>query len=494
MSNIIAIDQGTTSSRTIIFDDRGSVISHAQKEFQQFYPKNGWVEHDLDEIWKTQVETVLEAFNSSGLKTSDIASIGITNQRETLAVWERKTGNPLHKAIVWQDRRTANLISKIKNEKMEKEIRNKTGLPLDPYFSGTKIKWILDHCPEIYDKAKRGEVCFGTIDSWLIYKLTSGKNFLTDVTNASRTLLMDINKGQWDKELTELMGIEIDWLAEILPSSGYFGSTNILGSSVPINSVAGDQQSALFGQFCFQIGDVKNTYGTGCFILAYTGNNRVESSNNLLTTVAWQLSNNPINYALEGSVFIGGAAIQWLRDGLEIIENSIDVNQLAKTVNDTRGVYVVPAFTGLGAPYWDPKARGIITGLTRGTTKAHIARAVLESIALQSAEVIQGMSKDLDSPVLSIRADGGASASNLLMTMQADYSGCKVLRPSTLETTALGTALLAALGKGLYSSPNELSKVIKPEKIFLPKMNKEKREKKLKEWKKVVSAAMFLTS
>ena len=490
MTHIIALDQGTSSSRTIIFTAAGQIVCSAQKEFTQHYPKPGWVEHDAEEIWNTQLTILQDAVKKSGLKPGDFAAIGITNQRETLAVWDRKTGKPLHRAIVWQDRRTADMIAGMRTPALEKSVREKTGLPLDPYFTGTKIKWILENNPDIKSKAAKGEVCFGTIDAWLLFRLTGGKSFATDASNASRTLLMNIHKGGWDKELTDWIGVSADSLPEIHANDHAFGETDAAGFRLPVCGMAGDQQSALFGQLCFEPGDVKNTYGTGCFILAFTGNKAVPSKNNLLTTVAWKLNGKPTEYALEGSVFVAGAAIQWLRDGLGLISSAPEVNPLAEKVQDTDGVYFVPAFTGLGAPYWNPNARGAIVGLTRGTTSAHIARAALESLALQSAEVFDAMSADLGKPIRSIKVDGGACMSDLLMKMQADFTGCEVVRPKTIETTALGAALLAALGKGIYKDRQEMAKAIEHEKTFRPTLSEEARTKKRKAWKKAVATTI----
>ena len=489
-SYILSFDQGTTSSRSIIFNKEGNIVSVAQKEFTQMFPQPGWVEHDANEIWSTQIGTAAEAITKAGLAVKDIHAIGITNQRETTVVWDKETGEPVYNAIVWQDRRTSAYCDELKKEGYEEVIQQKTGLVIDAYFSGTKLKWILDNISGIREKALQGKILFGTIDCWLLWKLTSGQVHATDVTNASRTMLFNISTLEWDDELLKLLDIPASVLPQVRSSSELYGHTqNILTSSnIPIAGIAGDQQAALFGQMCIQPGMLKNTYGTGCFMLMNTGTKPVHSKNNLLTTIAWQL-NGETNYALEGSVFIAGAVVQWLRDGLHIIRNSADVETLAAQVHDSGGVYIVPAFAGLGAPYWNQHARGTITCITRGSTAAHFARAALESIAYQTMDVINAMQADAGITVAELRVDGGATANNLLMQFQSDLLNTKVIRPQITETTALGAAYLAGLATGFWSSLDEVQKQWQIEKIFTPACNDETRSSWAKGWQKAIQAA-----
>ncbi len=491
---ILSLDQGTTSSRAIIFDKKGSIVATAQKEFTQIFPQPGWVEHDANEIWSTQLGVATEAVLKAGLTVNDIAAIGITNQRETTVVWDRDTHLPICNAIVWQDRRTAEYCDKLKKEGHAETIQQKTGLVTDAYFSGTKVKWILDNVEGARDKAQKGELCFGTIDSWLLWKLTNGKVHATDVSNASRTLLYNIHTLQWDQDLLKLFGIPESMLPEVRSSSEIYGHTeNILtATQVPVSGIAGDQQSALFGQMCTQPGMVKNTYGTGCFMLMNTGTKPVASKNNLLTTIAWKV-NGEVQYALEGSVFIGGAVVQWLRDGLKIIQTSGDVEALAVKAEDNGGVYFVPAFTGLGAPYWNQHARGIIVGITRGSSDAHIARAAIESIAFQSMDLMNAMEADAGLPIKEVRVDGGATVNNQLMQFQSDILNTQVIRPQVTETTALGAAYLAGLAVGYWNSIDELQQYWQKDKAFTPSMNDEKRNDLQKNWKKAVKAAQAWT-
>lgn len=487
---ILSLDQGTTSSRAIVFDKKGSIVATAQKEFTQIFPQPGWVEHDANEIWSTQLGVATEAVLKAGLTINDIAAIGITNQRETTVVWDRDTHLPICNAIVWQDRRTADYCDKLKKEGHAETIQQKTGLVTDAYFSGTKVKWILDNVEGARDKAQKGELCFGTIDSWLLWKLTNGKVHATDVSNASRTLLYNIHTLQWDQDLLKLFGIPESMLPEVRSSSEVYGHTeNILtATQVPVSGIAGDQQSALFGQMCTQPGMVKNTYGTGCFMLMNTGTKPVASKNNLLTTIAWKV-NGEVQYALEGSVFIGGAVVQWLRDGLKIIQTSADVEALAIKAEDNGGVYFVPAFTGLGAPYWNQHARGIIVGITRGSSDAHIARAAIESIAFQSMDLMNAMEADAGLPIKEVRVDGGATVNNQLMQFQSDILNTQVIRPQVTETTALGAAYLAGLAVGYWNSIDELQQYWQKDRTFTPSMNDEKRNELQKNWKKAVKAA-----
>lgn len=487
---ILSLDQGTTSSRAIVFDKQGNIIATAQKEFTQIFPQPGWVEHDANEIWSTQIGVASEAIVRAGLTANDIAAIGITNQRETTVVWDRKTHKPICNAIVWQDRRTAAYCDSLKKDGHAETIRKKTGLVTDAYFSGTKVKWILDNVEGARKKAENGELCFGTIDSWLLWKLANGKVHATDVSNASRTLIYNIHSHQWDKELLDLMGIPENMLPEVKSSSEVYGHTQntLSAASIPVSGIAGDQQSALFGQMCTQPGMVKNTYGTGCFMLMNTGTKPVESNNNLLTTIAWKI-NNEVVYALEGSVFIAGAVVQWLRDGLKIIKTSGDVEGLAAKVEDNGGVYIVPAFTGLGAPYWNQHARGTIVGITRGSTDAHIARAAVESIAFQSMDVLKAMEADAGLPIKQVRVDGGATVNDQLMQFQSDILNTAVIRPKVTETTALGAAYLAGLAVGFWNDIAELQQYWQKDKEFGPSMENEKKEALQKNWKKAVNAA-----
>ncbi len=466
---ILALDQGTTSSRAIIFDQEGQIVTSAQKEFQQYYPQSGWVEHDAQEIWSTQLSVATEAVAQAGLKASSIAAIGITNQRETAVIWERATGRPIHPAIVWQDRRTANYCDSLKNQGHTHMIREKTGLLIDAYFSASKINWILDNVAGARKKAENGELAFGTVDSWLVWNLTGGEKHITDISNASRTMLYNINTLEWDDELLELFAVPKSMLPEVKSSSEVFGETgaNILAAKIPIAGIAGDQQAALFGQLCTKTGMVKNTYGTGCFMLMNIGDKPVLSNNNLVTTIAWKIGDK-VSYALEGSIFIGGAIVQWLRDGLGIIRNSADVEELALKVRDTDGVYLVPAFAGLGAPHWDPYARGTIVGLTRGSNASHIARAALEGIAFQTVDILRAMEADANTEIKELRVDGGATANNLLLQFQADILQTSVVRPQITETTAIGAAYLAGLAVGLWKSTDDIQNQWQIDKTFAP--------------------------
>jgi glycerol kinase len=473
MSFILALDQGTTSSRALVFDHDGNIRGLAQKEFRQIFPEPGLVEHDAEEIWASQLGVVVEAIARAGGTAADIAAIGITNQRETTVVWDRRTGKPIHNAIVWQDRRTAGECDRLKAQGLEATFRAKTGLVLDPYFSGTKLAWLLDHVPGARARAEAGELAFGTIDSWLVWNLTGGERHLTDASNASRTLLFNIHDGTWDPELLALLRIPPHILPEVVPSSEVYGETaaRFFSARVPISGIAGDQQAALFGQLCDRPGMVKNTYGTGCFMLMQTGERPVLSERNLLTTVACRLGGHT-EYALEGSVFVAGAAVQWLRDGLGIIRNSADIEALAASVPDNGGVYLVPAFAGLGAPHWDPYARGTLLGITRGTTAGHIARATLESIAFQTADLLEAMEADAGTPLAELRVDGGATANNLLMQFQADLIGVPVVRPKVRETTALGAAYLAGLAIGYWQDRFEIGRLWQTEQTFVPAMDR----------------------
>lgn len=484
---ILSLDQGTTSSRAIVFNKKGQIISVAQKDFKQHFPKSGWVEHDPQEIWATQSAVMIESLANEGIKTSEIAAIGITNQRETTVVWDRKTGKPLYNAIVWQDRRTSAYCDELKEAGKAQVITKKTGLILDAYFSATKIKWILDNVEGARDRAEKGELAFGTIDTWLIWKLTSGKTHATDISNASRTMIFNIHEEKWDKELLQLFDIPENMLPEVKESSELFGETSgdILSHKIPISGVAGDQQAALFGQLCTQSGMAKTTYGTGCFLVMNTGEKPVTSQNKLLTTVAWKV-NGKINYALEGSVFIGGAAIQWLRDGMEMFGHAKESEKLAISLNDNDGVYFVPALSGLGAPHWDQDARGAFFGLTRGTTIAHMTRAALEAIAYQVNDVLKAMEKDSGEVTKELRVDGGATANNFLMQFQSDILGCKITRPKIIETTAIGAAFLAGLAVGFWKDEEELKSLWEADKSFEPNMDKEKVEKYLHFWHKAV--------
>ena len=487
---ILSFDQGTTSSRAIIFGQKGSIVSLAQKEFTQIFPQPGWVEHDANEIWSTQFGVAAEAISKAGLSAENIAAIGITNQRETTVVWYRNTGMPVYNAIVWQDRRTASFCDELKAAGTDKLIQQKTGLIVDAYFSATKIKWILDNVAGAREKANNGQLCFGTIDTWLIWNLTKGKVHVTDVSNASRTMLCNIHTLQWDGELQEIFGIPGNMLPQIRSSSEVYGHTqNILSAhNIPIAGIAGDQQSALFGQMCTQPGMVKNTYGTGCFMLMNTGEKPVASTNNLLTTVAWKV-NGITHYALEGSVFIAGAIIQWLRDSLGIIKTSAEVEILAAKVKDSEGVYVVPAFAGLGAPHWNQHARGIITGLTRGSNASHIARAALDSIAYQTMDVLKAMEADAGISIKELRVDGGATINNMLMQFQSDIMNTTVIKPVITETTALGAAYLAGLAVGYWPNMEAIQHQWQVDKKFTATMQEEERNKLTRQWQRSVKTA-----
>ncbi|HMU45460.1 MAG TPA: glycerol kinase GlpK [Chitinophagaceae bacterium] len=488
---ILALDQGTTSSRSMLFDQQGNIISVAQKEFKQIFPQPGWVEHDANEIWSTQFGTMAEAVAKAHINMKQVAGIGITNQRETTVVWDRKTGHPIYNAIVWQDRRTASYCDELKAAGKKNTIQQKTGLIIDAYFSATKLKWILDNVKDARKKAANGELAFGTIDTWLTWKLTNGDVHVTDVSNASRTMLFNIQTMQWDDELLKLFDIPVAVLPEVKPSSKIYGVTgNIVPDSrIPVAGIAGDQQSALFGQMCTQPGMVKNTYGTGCFMLMNTGEKVIASKNNLLTTVAWQI-NDKTEYALEGSVFIAGAVVQWLRDELKIIRNSKEVEVLAAQVADTDGVFIVPAFAGLGAPHWNQHARGSIFGLTRGSSNAHIAKAALESIAFQAYDVLKAMQADSGIEIKELRVDGGATVNDQLMQFQSDILDCNVVRPKITETTALGAAYLAGLAVGYWKSVGEIQQQWQVEKTFTAGMTTEKRNQLITGWQRAVKAAI----
>ena len=487
MPFLLALDQGTTSSRAIVFTEAGVPVASAQREFGQLFPRPGWVEHDPRDIWETQVGVAAQALREAGLGGTDVAAIGITNQRETTVIWERATGRPIANAIVWQDRRTTAACERLRAEGLEPLIRQKTGLVLDAYFSGTKAAWLLDHLPGARRLADQGQLAFGTIDSWLIWNLTGGACHVTDPSNASRTMLYNIHTGDWDDDLLRILDVPRSILPEIRGSSDLHGVTNAAGlpAGIPIGGIAGDQQAALFGQLCTRRGMVKNTYGTGCFMLMNTGTTPVVSANSLITTVAWRIGGRT-DYALEGSVFIGGAVIQWLRDGLGIIDTSADVERLAGQVTDTGGVYLVPAFTGLGAPQWDPYARGTIVGITRGTKAAHIARAALESIAYQSRDLLECMRGDSGIDIDELRVDGGATVNDTLMQFQADILGVPVVRPSVRETTALGAAYLAGLAVGVWKDPSEIGSQGCGERRFTPKMERGLVEKLTREWKRAL--------
>ena len=490
MSFILALDQGTTSSRAIVFDHAGSIRAQAQQELTQHYPQPGWVEQDPNEIWSTQLNVARLALQRAGVAASGIAAIGITNQRETTVVWHRKTGEPLCNAIVWQDRRTAKFCDHLNKKGFNSRVSAKTGLLLDPYFSGTKLRWILDHVNGARKEAETGNLAFGTVDSWLIWKLSGGAAHVTDASNASRTLLYNIRTGNWDDKLLAIFDVPRSLLPAVCPSSGVVAETraDILGARIPIAGIAGDQQAALFGQCCFRPGMVKNTYGTGCFMLMHTGHKPVHSHNRLLTTVAWRIGNR-LEYALEGSVFIAGAVVQWLRDGLGIIRSSAEVEALAATVSDNGGVYLVPAFTGLGSPHWDAYARGTIMGLTRGSTAAHIARAALESIAYQSSDLLNAMRADSKTKLSELRVDGGATQNNLLMQFQADLLGVPVVRPRVFETTALGAAYLAGLAAGYWKNRKDIAEQWRAERRFEPKMSRDEAQQLQARWQKALSRA-----
>ncbi|MBP2071801.1 glycerol kinase GlpK [Thermoanaerobacterium butyriciformans] len=488
---IMALDQGTTSSRAIIFNHSGNIVASLNKEFTQIYPNPGWVEHDPMEILDSQIEVAKAVLEKTGIKAEDIAAIGITNQRETTVVWDKNTGKPVYNAIVWQCRRTAPICDEIKNSGFDKEILKKTGLVVDAYFSGTKIKWILDNVEGARNKAENGDLYFGNIDSWLIWNLTGGKAHVTDYSNASRTMLFNIYELKWDKDILEYLGIPESMLPDVKPSSYVYGYTdkNIFGVEIPIAGDAGDQQAALFGQTCYDKGMAKNTYGTGCFMLMNTGEKAVPSKNGLLTTIAWGIDDK-VEYALEGSIFIAGAAIQWLRDELKIIDNSPQSEEYAQRVSDTNGVYVVPAFVGLGAPYWDMYARGAILGLTRGVKREHIIRATLESLAYQTRDVLEAMQDDSGIKLSALKVDGGASANNFLMQFQADILGVPVDRPTVIETTALGASYLAGIATGFWSGREEVAKNWGVDRHFEPNMDDETREKLYAGWKKAVERSM----
>ena len=489
---ILAADQGTTSSRAILFDRQGRMVAVAQKEFPQYYPQNGWVEHNANEIWGSQYDVLKEVMEKSGVDPKEIEAIGITNQRETAILWDAKTGEPVCPAIVWQCRRTAGICEELKRQSKTEMIREKTGLVIDAYFSGTKVKWMLDHIQDGYGRAKRGEILFGTVDSWLIYKLSGGKVHATDVTNASRTMLFNIHTLQWDDELLEMLGIPKEILPEVVMSSGYIATadTSLLGADIPIMGCAGDQHAALFGQTCFRKGEAKNTYGTGCFLLMNTGATACNSNNGLVTTIAWGIDGK-VTYALEGSIFIGGAVIQWLRDELKVLDSAAQSEELAFQVPDTGGIVFVPAFTGLGAPYWDMYARGTLLGADRGTNKCHIVRASLEAIAQQSADVLHAMESDSGERLERLLVDGGASANNFLMQFQADILGTTVQRPQCVETTALGAAYLAGLASGMWKSTDEISRMHVVETEFRSGKDAYWRENQRAIWKHAVETVQF---
>ncbi|MDX1267000.1 MAG: glycerol kinase GlpK [Oceanisphaera sp.] len=486
---VVALDQGTTSSRAIIFDEDARIQGIAQREFAQIYPQAGWVEHDPMEIWSSQRSTLTEVLAKTGINPQQIAAIGITNQRETTVVWEKSTGKPVYNAIVWQCRRTAALCEQLKARGLTDYIRDNTGLVPDAYFSGTKLKWILDKVEGAREKADNGELLFGTVDSWLLWKLTEGRAHVTDYTNASRTMLFNINRLEWDRRLLDEMDIPAAMLPEVRPSSQVYGSTNLNGNPIPIAGMAGDQQAALFGQLCFSKGMAKNTYGTGCFLLMNTGKQKVSSHHGLLTTLAVG-AGGEVNYALEGSVFMGGATIQWLRDELGLIREADDTGYFAAKVDNTNGVYLVPAFVGLGAPYWDPYARGSLVGLTRGTNRNHIIRAALESIAFQSRDLLDAMQEDAGIALSALKVDGGAVANDFLMQFQADITDARVIRPRQTETTAMGAAFLAGLAVGLWQGTDELADKVAPDREFIPRMNQDTRDSLYRGWKKAVARSL----
>ena len=489
MKYLLALDQGTSSSRSIVFDLRGNIVAMAQEEFRQIYPQPGWVEHDPEEIWRSQLATARRVLADNGVALADIAGLGITNQRETTLVWNRRTGQPVHHAIVWQDRRSEGICAALREAGAEPEIRQRTGLIIDAYFSGTKIRWLLDNVPDVRRQADAGELAFGTVDSWLVWKLTGGRLHVTDVTNASRTMLYNIRTGEWDDVLLDLIGVPGSMLPEVRPSSHVYAETDPehLGGSLRIGGIAGDQQAALFGQACFEPGMAKNTYGTGCFMLMHTGEELQISRNGLVSTAAAQFAARR-EYALEGSVFIAGAVVQWMRDGLSAFEQSPQIEALAATVPDSGGVIMVPAFTGLGAPYWRANVKGAMFGLTRGASLAHIARASLESIAFQSAALLVAMKRDADRPITELRVDGGACANNMLMQFQADLLGVPVVRPRTTETTALGAAYLAGIACGVYGSTAEVAGNWQVERVFEPQMSADEAAARMARWEKAVAA------
>lgn len=489
---LLALDQGTTSSRSIVFDRGGRIVASSQKEFPQYFPHQGWVEHDPMDIWNTQLEVAREALARAGIGADDVFGIGITNQRETTIVWERDTGRPICNAIVWQCRRTAEYCDYIKSGELCEDIRRRTGLLIDAYFSATKLKWILDNIPGARNRAERGELCFGTVDSWLIYNLTGGRVHATDYSNASRTMLFNINTLEWDDELLRMFDIPRRMLPEVRPSSGIFGETDpaLFGAPIVVAGVAGDQQAALFGQCCFYKGDAKNTYGTGGFMLMNTGTHPITSNGGLLTTIAWGIGNRPVTYALEGSVFICGAAVQWLRDGLGLVASAAETESVARSVESSGGVWFIPAFVGLGAPYWDPYARGALLGITRGTTRAHVVRAVLESMAYQTADVLELMKREAGADMTSLKVDGGASANDLLLEMQADLLGTPIIRPKCIETTALGAANLAGLATGAFATLNEIAECRNVDRSFAPTITTEERERRLHGWREAVGRVL----
>jgi glycerol kinase len=490
MAYILAMDQGTTSCRAIVFDGGGEVVAVAQQEFEQIFPQPGWVEHDPQEIWRTQLDVSEAALHKAALAARDVAAIGITNQRETTVVWDRATGEPIHNAIVWQDRRTAPVCDKLKAQGLERSVRDKTGLVIDAYFSGTKAAWLLDHVPGARERAERGELAFGTIDSWLVWKLTGGRLHMTDVSNASRTLMLNISTGEWDDELLTMLHVPRGVLPEVRPSSGVYaevaGDSALAG--IPIAGIAGDQQAALFGQACFQSGQAKNTYGTGCFLLAPTGHDAIPSSSGLVTTIAWQ-TGEALEYALEGSIFVAGAVVQWLRDGLGIIQSSADVERLALSVPDNGDVYLVPAFAGLGAPHWDSYARGMLIGLTRGTSAGHVARAALEGIAYQVADLAAAVARDAGRQMSELRVDGGAAANNTLMQFQADLLQSPVVRPTVTETTALGAAYLAGLATGVWKDRDVISAQWHVDRTFEPQLHADRAAALRERWSQAVERA-----
>ncbi len=488
---ILALDQGTSSSRAIVFDEKGTTCAVAQKEFRQIFPKSGWVEHDPHEIWSSQASVIAEAITTLDINGLNIAGIGITNQRETTIVWDSETEEPIYNAIVWQDRRTSDYCDELKKQGVTDMIRQKTGLIIDAYFSATKIKWILDNVPGARKRAEKGKLLFGTVDTWLIWRLTRGEVHVTDVSNASRTMLFNINTLEWDQELLDLFGIPRSMMPEVKSSSEVYGhtKTTIFAHKVPISGIAGDQQAALFGQMCTEPGMVKNTYGTGCFLLMNSGEKPILSKNNLITTIAWKIGDK-VNYALEGSIFVGGSVVQWLRDGLHVINSSSEVEALASQVPDTGGVYFVPALTGLGAPWWDQYARGTIIGISRGTTTAHIARAALEGIAYQTLDITAAMSRDAGIPLKELKVDGGASRNNLLMQFQADILGTRVIRPKVVETTAMGAAYLAGLAVGYWSSIDEIRKQWQIDRVFEPSWEEEKVLQAKEGWRDAVKRTL----
>jgi len=489
---IISIDQGTTSTRTAIVNQAGGLVSQQNEDFRQIFPKPGWVEHDPEDIWQTTLNTLKKTMEQTRIRGDQVAAIGITNQRETVVVWDRKTGKPIYNAIVWQCRRTQDVCEKLKRNKKEKMINKKTGLVIDPYFSASKIQWILKNVPGAKEKARRGELAAGTIDTFLLWRLTGGESHKTDVSNASRTMLMNIHTGWWDEDLLKLFGVPESMLPEIAPSSGEFGVTKnlkVLPDGIPVAGIAGDQQAALFGQTCFDAGEVKCTFGTGSFILLNTGAKPVTSKSRLLTTIAWKLRDQKMTYAVEGGAFICGAAVQWLRDGLQFFQHSSEIEKLAASVPSSEGVEFVPALTGLGAPHWNAEARGVLCGLTRGSTKAHVARATLEAMALQNVDILTAMQKDLGKKLKSIKVDGGASANNLLMQMQADYAATEVVRPQIVESTAIGAAYLAGLGVGFWKSTDEIKKIWKNDRTFKVELSAKDRKARLERWNKAVQKA-----